>query len=312
MATLTALPGASPTQRKGVGHRRRVAVLAFAAVAAIVYLAVHGYPYYRLSLEDRPFSPLHNELRPSGGIGLKLGMLGVGLYAILFLYPLRKRLKWMAALGTTRRWLDFHIVVGIATPILITFHASFKFGGLAGLAYWIMIAVAASGFIGRYVYGQIPRSLNSVQLTMGELETQSASLGARLGDQDLFPAEELAPLLSFPSPREIRKMSLWGTVWTMLRIDIARPFQVSRLRRRVLHGFELVTTLGGFLASSHEDLESIISVVRRQSWLGAKTAFLDRTQQVFHLWHVIHRPFSFSFAALVIVHIVVVSMLGYF
>ena len=313
MTTLTASTSdASVSKRSGTGHRRRVLLAALAAAAAILYLAVHGYPYYRLSLEDRPFSPLHSELRPSGTIGLKLGMLGVGLYAILFLYPLRKRLKWMAALSTTRRWLDFHIVVGIATPILITFHASFKLGGLAGVAYWIMMAVALSGFIGRYVYGQIPRTLNSVQLTMSELEAQSASLASRLAGQHLFPAEELAPLLRFPSPREIRKMSLWATLWTMLKLDLARPFRVSRLRRRVLHGFELVTTLGGFLASSHVELESTIAVVRRQSWLGAKTAFLDRTQQVFHLWHVIHRPFSFSFAALVLVHIAVVTMLGYF
>jgi hypothetical protein len=312
MTTLTASPGATGIRREGAWHRRRVAILALAAAALIVYLGVHGYSYYRLSLEDRPLSPLHGELRPSGGIGLKLGMLGVILYAILFLFPLRKRLKWMAALGSTRHWLDIHVVVGIATPILITFHAAFKFQGVAGVAYWIMMAVALSGFIGRYVYAQIPRSLNSVQLTMSELQTQSERLAASLSDQKLFQPEELAPLLSFPSPLEICKASLWGTLWTMLKMDIARPFQVSRLRRRVLDGFELLTTLGGFLASSHADLESIISVVRRQSWLGARTAFLERSQQVFDLWHVIHRPFSFSFAALVLVHIGVVVMLGYF
>jgi hypothetical protein len=312
MATLTASPGAAGLRGKGASHRARVWFLAFVAAAGLIYLGVHGYSYYRLGLEDRPFSALHADLRPSGRIGIKLGMLGVALYAVLFTYPLRKRLKWMSSLGTTPRWLDFHVVVGISAPILISFHAAFKFQGLAGVAYWIMLAVALSGFIGRYIYAQIPRSLKAVQFTMGDMQEQSAALAASLNHQSLFTAEELAPLLNFPTAAEIRKMRLWTTLGTMLRMDLSRPFLVSRLRRRVLSGLELVTTLGGFRASSHEDLESIISVVRQQSWLGAKAAFLDRTQQVFHLWHVIHRPFSFSFAALVIVHIAVVTMLGYF
>jgi hypothetical protein len=32
---------------------------------------------------------------------------------------------------------------------------------------------------------------------------------------------------------------------------------------------------------------------------------------VFHLWHVIHRPFSYSFALLAVIHIAVVTMMGY-
>ena len=85
----------------------------------------------------------------------------------LLLHPLRKRWQWLASKGNTRHWLDFHAVVGISAPIIITFHAAFKFQGLAGLAYWIMVAVALSGFIGRYVYAQIPRTINSVQLKIG-------------------------------------------------------------------------------------------------------------------------------------------------
>ncbi len=312
IATLAVPTSTTGVRRDGAAHRWRVTILALAATALIVYLTVHGYRYYRLSLGERPLSPLHTQLRPSGSIGLKLGMLGVALYSVLFLFPLRKRLKWMSALGSTRNWLDIHVVIGIATPILITFHAAFKFQGLAGLAYWIMLAVAVSGFFGRYIYAQIPRGLKSVQLTMSELQTQSEELAAKLSNQLLFPPDEFSPLLRFPSPQEVRKASLGTTLWTMLKMDLARPFQVSRLRRRVLHGFELVTTLGGLLPSSHSDLESIISVVRRQSSLGARTAFLDRSQRVFHLWHVIHRPFSFSFAALILVHIGVVLMLGYF
>jgi hypothetical protein len=299
-------------QPSNAAHKVRLALAWLAAAGLICGLLFYGFSYYRLNIEDRPFSPLHSLLRPSGTIGLRLGMLGTAMFFVLFTYPLRKRWRWMSSLGKTRHWLDFHVLIGITAPIFITLHASFKLGGLVGVAYWIMIAVALSGFIGRYVYAQIPRSLNAAQLTVGEMQTQAESLAAQLSMQDVFPVEEIAPLLAVPSATEVRRMSLMTALWTVLRLDLRRPFQVSRLRRRVLRGAEWITTLGGFLSSGHPELEQIVDNLRRQSWLRAKMAFLDRSQQVFHLWHVIHRPFSISFAALVIIHIAVVLSLGYF
>jgi hypothetical protein len=278
----------------------------------MITLGAYGFSYYKLSLEDRPLSPLHAALRPSGSVGLRLGMLGFVLFCIMFLYPIRKHVKWLAAIGKTRHWLDFHVLIGITAPVLITYHAAFKLGGLVGVAYWIMMAVAISGFAGRYIYGQIPRSLNTAQLSLAELQTQSAELAAQIERQNLFVVDDLAPLLQVPTPAEVRAMPLAAMLWTMLKMDLSRPLLVSRLRRRVLTGFEHVTTLGGLFKSGHVELEQIISRVREQSWLRAKMVFLDRVQGIFHLWHVIHRPFSYSFAALVTIHIALVLSLGYF
>jgi hypothetical protein len=224
---------------------------------------------------------------------------------------LRKRWRWLAGIGVTRRWLNFHILLGITTPCIVTFHTSFKFHGVAGLAYWTMIAVAVSGFIGRYVYAKIPRSLNSVELTLAELEAQTAALAARLGELSSFRPQDLAPLLNVPTPREIRSMGLMRTLWIMLLKDLARPVQIARLRRRALNRSQCVATLGGLLASNNENVESIVSNVRRQSRLRLATAFLDRTARIFHLWHVVHRPFSISFAALILVHIGVAISVGF-
>jgi hypothetical protein len=173
-----------------------------------------------------------------------------------------------------------------------------------------MIAVALSGFVGRYVYAKIPRSLSSVQLTADELETQTAALADRLRDQQLFREEDLTPLLNVPSTQEIRRMNLAHALWVMLRIDLARPFLVSRLRRRILRGPQLVTTLGGWLASHDQDVEVIVANLRRQARLRAAVAFLDRTERIFHLWHVVHRPFSISFVILILVHVGVQLSVG--
>lgn len=293
-------------------HKLRLAFAWLAAVCLTTALTIYGAGYYKLGLEDRPLSPLHPILRPSGTFGLKLGMLGVAMFLVIFIYPLRKRWRWLGTLGKTTHWLDFHVLLGIAAPVMVTFHSSFKFQGLAGIAYWIMIIVALSGFAGRYIYAKIPRSLHAAELDMGELNGQAQAIALELSRQSIVPAEAFSALLRVPDPTAVRRMSLLNLLWTMFRMDAARPLQAASLRRHNLGGLQWLTTLGGLLKSNQVELEEVIAAVRRQSALAMKMAFLDRVRGAFHLWHVIHRPFSISFAILVLIHIGVVVTLGYF
>jgi hypothetical protein len=281
-------------------------------LAGILSVAYLGFPYYRLATAARAYSPLQPLFRPSGAVGLKLGFFGLGLFLVLFLYPVRKRWPWLGRIGKTKNWLDFHVLVGVTAPMVITLHSSFKLSGLAGLAYWIMMAVALSGFAGRYLYAQVPRSLNAAELSLQEMQALSARLTQELERQALLTAEEAAPLLKLPDRAVVERLSVLGALWLMFRLDVARPFQVSRLRRRALSGAGLFLTLGGLLPSRHRELEHVITSIRRQSWISTKMLFLKRIEDVFHLWHVVHRPFSYSFAVLVVAHIAVALLLGYY
>jgi hypothetical protein len=99
----------------------------------------------------------------------------------------------------------------------------------------------------------------------------------------------------------------------MIWADVARPFRVAAVRRELNESFiDNIKTIGGLFASSNAGLEDAVALVRRHSWLVAKMAFLGRAGQVFQLWHVVHRPFSYSFAVLAIVHITLVLLIGYF
>ena len=102
-------------------------------------IAIYGANYYILPLDQRPYSDKHELLKPSGEIGLKLGVLGTVLFFIIFLYALRKVIPWLGRFGTAKHWMDFHVIAGVSSaPIVIAFHASFKFQGIAGFAFWIM------------------------------------------------------------------------------------------------------------------------------------------------------------------------------
>jgi len=72
------------------GHRTRLFLAWMLAVAVVLVIAGYGYNYYTLGATERPFSPKHEILRPSGTIGIRLGMLGVLMFFLIYLYPLRK------------------------------------------------------------------------------------------------------------------------------------------------------------------------------------------------------------------------------
>lgn len=300
-----------PAARAEHSHHMRLYATAISSIVLLLSLALYGFNYYILSAADRPFSPKHVLLKPSGSIGIKLGMLGFCLFLAIFVYPLRKRIKWLGRQGSARHWLDFHIIFGLTAPVVIAFHSSFKFQGIAGMAFWIMTAVALSGIAGRYIYAQIPRSLNSAELSLKDLAGLEEELTAELSDQSVVSAAAMEPIFRMPSSEQVRSMPAVPAMLLMVMLDLARPLHVARLRLRVLSVAGTLLTLGGLLRTSDEQLERVIRTARRKSSLSKRIVFLQRSQQVFHLWHVIHRPFSYSFAVLAVIHIAVAISLGY-
>ncbi|MBZ5513354.1 MAG: hypothetical protein LAN62_00645 [Acidobacteriia bacterium] len=311
MSTTTApaiLESAPPSSPRW--HRLKLRAGYFLATSLVVAVALYGFDYYLLDSTQRPFSPKHLILKPNGELGLWLGIFGALVFLGIFLYPIRKRSAWLRSRGNTRHWLDFHVLMGLTAPFIIAFHASFKFGGLAGVAFWIMTAVAVSGVVGRYLYAQIPRSLNTAELSLQEARDEQARLTEQLGRQQLFSASSLAPRFRLPSEEKVRSEPLLFALGSMMLLDFLRFLHIARLRVRVLGFWSRLGTLGGILPSGNAEVERVFAMARRQAGLSKRILFLSRTHQVFHYWHVIHRPFSYSFALLALIHITVAILFG--
>lgn len=293
-------------------HKARVLLLLCFFATMVVWMAVYGAGYYRLDPAHRVLHPKHYLLRPSGTIGLRMAFVGVASFCGIYLYAIRKRSKLLGRLGRTRNWLDVHVVLGMGAPAAITFHSAFKMRGLAGTAYWIMLAVMASGLVGRYLYAQIPRRINAAELSLQEMQAMTDELTGQLREQRLVSPEELSPLLDVPTQERVDALPLFLALLLMLRHDLKRPFLVAGIRRRSMTTLQKIRTGGGLLPSRQANLEKVIELARSRSWLATKVSFLSKTRQVFNLWHVVHRPFSYSFAILAGIHITVVSLMGYF
>lgn len=311
MAVVSQVPMHAGTQRKDRGHRIRVRIAGLMSAVLVVGLTVYGWNYYPLSIEQRPFSPKYPMLRPSGTIGLKLGYLGAALFIFIFLYALRKVIPLLGRIGTARHWMDFHAIAGVTAPIVIAFHSSFKFRGIAGIAFWIMLAVALSGVIGRYLYAQIPRSLSAAELTFRELKEGEDELAQQLVEQSIYSAGQLERVLQVPPPEHVKEIPALVALAELFSLDLRQRFQIAALRRMANSGWTNFRTIGGFFDSSNVEVERVVRVVRQKAALSRRILFLDRTHSVFHLWHVVHRPFSYAFAVLAVLHIVVVMGFGF-
>ena len=117
---------------------------------------------------------------PAGELfGHSLGIVGF-LFMLMTetLYSLRKRtrsVRW----GKMSTWLQLHIFTGLVGPFMVLLHTSWKFNGLAGATTLLTVIIVVSGFIGRYIFTRIPRTLDGLEIE-GTLSQEALKNARRL------------------------------------------------------------------------------------------------------------------------------------
>jgi hypothetical protein len=171
-------------------HKLYIAVLTMIVAVTAVAIAWYGYYYYSTPIEDRFFDASHALLKPSGSWGHGFGIAGsLSMIFGILLYMARKRVRFLARFGALKHWLEFHIFLCTLGPILVLYHTSFKFGGLVAISFWSMVAVFLSGIIGRFIYIQIPRTIEGRELSLSEVRDMKTDIGAKLEESYRVPAD---------------------------------------------------------------------------------------------------------------------------
>lgn len=163
-------------------------------IAAIAWLGYTGYSYYKLPVDGilRVEHPMYELLRPNGFIGHGLGVVGTFLIVIgLFAYMARKRIKLFSRWGILKYWLEVHIFLCSLGYVMVTFHTSFKFGGLVSIGYWSLTIVFLSGMVGRFLYIQIPRTIEGRELSIREIGELKIAMDNELGEKYKINVAEL-------------------------------------------------------------------------------------------------------------------------
>lgn len=271
------------------------------SIGILVTLALFyiGLPYYSTSLEERFYHPDHVYLKPSGIFGHGLGIVGTLLILIgVFSYIARKRYKFLARMGRLKYWLEFHIFLCSVGPVMVLFHTAFKFGGIVSIAFWSMVAVVASGVIGRFIYIQIPRSIEGRELSLQEIQTVKSNIEVNL--KNTYGLNEAA----YDAIMEATRINPRPAGSSLLGSMIGKYFEDQKTIRsvkQILRGNNLSGT----------DLKKVSDLVKSEISLNNRIDRLQTMQRLFKYWHVAHLPFALIMLIIMVIHVGVTLAFGY-
>jgi len=271
-------------------------------LGALGALNLAGLPYYLLATAQRVRHPLHPWLKPTGIVGQAAGVGAFALFIFMWLYPLRKKFRFLAFTGSIAKWLNVHVVAGLCIPLLAAVHAAWQFTGLIGLGYAAMMIVVLSGFIGRYLYVRIPHSRSGLEMSLEEIEAERKVLLRYVANTAGLPIEEVERILA-PRPVEKGRGSALVALTRMATDDFDRWLASRRLARGVRGA-------AGTRAVDRNVLALVRRLARRQMGLGQQVRLLDATHEVFRYWHVAHRPVAISALLAVAIHVIVAVAMG--
>jgi len=248
-----------------------------------------GSLFYSLGLSEEAPKPLE----PGKGMGHTLGYVGTAMMLVTLLYPLRKRSEKLARVAPRKLWLDAHVFFGVLGPILVTFHTTFKIGGLVSVSFWSMVVVVVSGFIGRFIYIQIPRGIAGNELTMEEAMAKRRSLLRRL--TDYVKDEDFIVKLTdqIAGPVKPQGRPLYAILSFLILDSIRFRLRLHRARKELFARAEL----------DRRTKKATSELLRSLSLVKRRILLLERSQELLEYWRPIHLRLSIVMFVFMALHV---------
>jgi hypothetical protein len=165
----------------------------------------------------------------------------------------------------------------------VLFHTAFKFGGIVAVSFWSMVAVVASGVIGRFIYLQLPRSIEGNELSLTEIDSLSSELTRQLKVETALSPLLTAKLDALMENKQTYKKTVEEMKLALREAGISGQVIASRL----------------------------LPPLRARLSLHRKKQTLKTMQKLFRYWHIFHLPFAISMFVIMIIHVGVTLLFGY-
>ena len=258
--------------------------IALAEILLRVYAPKMSYQYAQLKASGEfPTEALALQrvgFRSGNPLAIQCALVGTGLMIIAAIYPMFRRLRAFRWLASNTMWFDFHLMAGTVGPMFIALHSALKLSSWVSAAFWSMVIVALSGFIGRYLYTQVPELSSGRELEQLDHERAFAH------HRGLQPVamNEIDRELWEHGQRTAHAAARYGLVrslaWLLLE-DLRRPGR--RLARRARLGRVGVT------GKTRRDLvrrTSRMLLIQRGAVIAPKANLLLNS------WKKVHVPFT--------------------
>jgi len=273
---------------------------------------VSGFKYYITPLQERPFSELHEQFKPSGLIGQGMGIIGTAMMLVgVVMYSLRKRVRWLRRAGKLSIWLQIHIFLCTLGPVLVLFHTTFKFGGIISIAFWSMTIVVLSGIFGRYLYGHIPKTIHGQFRSLDSLQEQKQELVTTISNDFGLQPHQVERL--FPKFERRKASGFIHALFLAMRYDFSKRRQKKRIGKLLA-----ATTArpGGRSRRNSDEMplyvrDSVVVLVQSQLQLEQQIVLLEPFQRLFGFWHLLHLPLAGVMLIILLVHVLVAVLFGY-
>ena len=291
-----AIPAASTPSTKRTGKSMNWGFIGYTALIAAI---IAGW----LLRDSLPITP-------NFGVGYWLGIAGGTLMLLLIFYPAGKKSKLLQRMGWTKHWFRIHIIFGLVGPLLILYHSNFRVEAInSKFALYSMLVVAASGVVGRYIYGRIHRGLSGKRTHVEELRAEiSDAVANSRGIAAILPGlvDELHTLSTellgdkYTRVVGVRRSLIW--TWKHHYVRARLYFRIRReLRARALVSDPVRENYKEFR-------DSAVFYMNRHVRLLRRVAQLSFYERLFSLWHMFHMPLFILMVISASVHVLAVHI----
>ena len=252
----------------------------------------------------------HKLINPQEGVGYWLGIAGGTLMLLLLLYPLRKRIRILHALGPTRIWFRMHMVFGLLGPLLILYHSNFHLGSFnSQVAFYSMLLVAGSGIIGRHFYAGIHRGLYGRKTSLKELQQElTESIENSNGLAKIMP-QLVARLQQNAADLQDHAIRKTIGVRRSLRWTFTHLFERLSLLWLAHRELSAAAAASPVIAQNRRKIRRAASrYIRDFTVLTGRVAQFSLYERLFALWHILHLPIFFLMVLSALVHIFAVHV----
>lgn len=270
-------------------------------ILVLILLAFNGYQYYSLPVEERFFNASHSVLKPSGVWGHGFGIIGTLMMIVgVAIYMIRKRSRKLFTFGYLKHWLELHIFLCTVGPILVLYHTAFKFGGIVSVSFWSMVLVVLSGVVGRFIYIQIPRTIQGKEIDMNDLVLMREELMEKMKLEMLFDVRLIKELDELASPDRYKSLNILDTLFIYFKDFFRiRSFQ-SKLKKNL--------AIAGFSKFKRKEIKN---KAEAEIIISRRLGMLRTMQNLFRYWHVAHLPFALAMFIIMVIHVIVTITFGY-
>ncbi len=262
---------------------------AYAPAQSYLFHQVAALPDYA----DAPTDQILERVvfRPGDQLSTYCGLVGTGLMVIAAIYPIFRRLKLFRWLASNTMWFDFHLMAGTVGPMFIALHSVVQLDSWVSAAFWSMVIVVVSGFLGRYLYTQVPELASGVELEELDHERYFQQHRPRL----TVPMAEIDRELAVQRAKALQvgqSPSMLRALWWLLFQDVGRWPRTLARRGRLAK-----------LGVNRKIRKQLAKRAGRMIVIARRQVVAPKAQLLLHSWKKVHVPFTVLLTALAVAHI---------